>query len=96
MLRPITPESAFITDWRSRVENLLTYRLPTCPDTLKKMGLPIKIKNSGCWGNGEERPSPSSARSTHRQVCFHAANSAGLWNLLWHGARCGAISRIAP
>lgn len=49
MLRPITPESAFITDWRGRVENLLTNRLPTCPDALKKMGLPENWDNHPLW-----------------------------------------------
>jgi hypothetical protein len=56
MLRPITPESAFITDWRSRVENLLTHRLPTCPDTLKKWGCPLKskIQDAGAMAKSDQ------------------------------------------
>lgn len=49
MLQPITPENTFITDWRTRVENLLTNRLPTCPDALKKMGLPASWTTHPLW-----------------------------------------------
>lgn len=49
MLRPITPENAFITDWRGRVENLLTNRLPDCPDALRKMGLPTSWAQHPLW-----------------------------------------------
>ena len=49
MLRPITPENAFITDWRSRVEDLITKHPPACPDPLKKMGLPINWKQHLLW-----------------------------------------------
>lgn len=49
MLRPIMPENAFITDWRGRVENLLTNRLPACPDALKKMMLPTSWAQHPLW-----------------------------------------------
>ncbi len=49
MLRPITSENAFITDWRSRVESLITNRLPACPDALQKMGLPTSWTTHPLW-----------------------------------------------
>jgi abortive infection bacteriophage resistance protein len=49
LLRPITPESAFITAWRSRAESLLTLHLPACPDALKQMGLPTDWARHPLW-----------------------------------------------
>jgi len=49
MLRRIPAELSFARDWRQRVQNLIGTRLPTCPDPLKKMGLPNDWSAHSLW-----------------------------------------------
>jgi len=49
MLRAITPEKPFLSDWRNRIHKLITYQPPACPDALKKMGLPANWNHHPLW-----------------------------------------------
>jgi abortive infection bacteriophage resistance protein len=49
LLRRIPAEQDFTDDWRQRVQTLIGTRLPSCPDPLKKMGLPINWAQHPLW-----------------------------------------------
>lgn len=49
LLRAITPERAFVADWRGRVQKLIADQLPACPFALEKMGLPSSWSSHPLW-----------------------------------------------
>jgi abortive infection bacteriophage resistance protein len=49
LLATIGPEKTFISNWRRRVETLITQQLPGCPNPLAKMGLQGDWANHPVW-----------------------------------------------
>lgn len=49
MLRPLMSEMAFVADWRNRVQNLIVNHLPSCPEALRKMGMPANWSKNTLW-----------------------------------------------
>ncbi len=49
LLQRIPAEQSFASDWRQRVQNLIGTRLPTCPDPVRKMGLPNDWVSHPLW-----------------------------------------------
>ena len=48
-LRNIRAEKTFVRDWKKRMQDLISMRLPACPDPLRKMGVPVEWLEHPPW-----------------------------------------------